>query len=760
MRVRLLIVTILFASVQLISAQNTGGGVRGTLLDKETGVPIAYATVQLDGTSYGSATSETGFYSINQVPPGSYKLIAKFFGYDSLAVDIEIRAGGYINKQILLSQSGINLSDIEISAQKEAAKTEVLVSKITITPKQIRALPSTGGEADIAQYLPVLPGVISTGDQGGQLYIRGGAPIQNKVLMDGLTIYNPFHSIGFFSVFETEAIRSVDVYTGGFGAEYGGRVSAIVDIKTRDGNKKKLGGIISASPFQGKILLEGPLSTFKESGGGSTSFILTGKSSFIDKTSKTLYKYVADSVGLPYNYTDLYGKVSFNAANGSKVNVFGFNYQDKVKYAGIANLDWKANGIGANMSIVPGSSNMIIGANLGYSDYAIDLKEADGYPRKSNISGFNLGLDFTSFGKHDEAKYGFEINNFSTDFSFTNFKKLSIAQQQYTTELSGFVSYKYKWKKLVIEPGFRIQYYASLSETSPEPRIGLKWNVTNKLRVKFAGGLFSQNLLSTVSERDIVNLFVGFLSGPEEQLLNKDETADASSKLQKAVHAIAGVEYDVNDRLTINVEPYLKKFTQLISLNRNKLKFIDPNYETETGDAYGVDFTAKYNKRNFYTWVTYSLGYVNRDDGSQVYPTNFDRRNNINIVTTYNFGKDKTWEFGLRWNYGSGFPFTLTQGFYEFFQFQNGVSTNTNTGNGDLGIIYSSKRNDGRLPDYHRLDLSLKKTFIFSKTSKLEVNGTATNAYDRDNIFYFDRVKYTRVNQLPIMPSLGMIFHF
>ncbi|HMW75583.1 MAG TPA: carboxypeptidase-like regulatory domain-containing protein, partial [Saprospiraceae bacterium] len=355
----------------------TNGGVRGTILDKATGNPVAYAVVQLVGTQYGATSNETGFYSINNVPVGEYVMLVKLFGYDSLSMDVSIKRGGYVNKQILLSESGINLKEFEISAEREAAKTEVLVSKVTVTPKQIRALPSTGGEADIAQYLPVLPGVISTGDQGGQLYIRGGAPIQNKVLIDGLTIYNPFHSIGFFSVFETEAIRSVDVYTGGFGAQYGGRISAIVDIKTKDGNKKRLSGLISGSPFQSKVLLEGPISVLKESGGGSTSFILTGKTSYIDQTSKQLYKRVNNGNGLPFSYTDLYGKVSFNAANGSKVNLFGFNFLDKVKYQGIADLGWKATGGGASLSLIPGSASMLIGANLGYSDYAIDLKEAD-----------------------------------------------------------------------------------------------------------------------------------------------------------------------------------------------------------------------------------------------------------------------------------------------------------------------------------------------------------------------------------------------
>lgn len=751
----LLLIIFLFGSY-ILGAQSKGG-VRGNVLDAKTGVPLAFASVQLKGTTYGSSSNNEGFYSINQVEPGEYTLIIRYFGYDSLAISIKIPRGGYTNKQILLTESGISLADVEISAQKEVRKSEVLVSKVTLTTKQIKALPSTGGEADIAQYLPVLPGVISTGDQGGQLYIRGGAPIQNKVLLDGLTVYNAFHSIGFFSVFETEAIRTVDVYTGGFGAQYGGRISAVVDIKTRDGNKKKLGGIVSASPFQSKILLEGPINPLKESGGGSTSFLITGKKSYIDQTSKTIYKYLKDSTGLPFNFTDLYGKLSFNAANGSKVNLFGFNYQDNVKYSGIADLGWKSNGFGANMSIVPGSSSMIIGGNLSYSDYDIKLVEADGNPRTSKISGIDVGLDFSYFGNRSETKYGFNITNFNTAFKFTNFKGFIINAEQYTTELAGFVSFKYKWDKLVIEPGFRVQYYTTLSEVSPEPRLGLKWNVSDRFRIKFAGGLFSQNLLSTVNEQDIVNLFVGFLSGPEEQV--SDPINNDDSKLQKAVHIIMGGEYDATKNLTLNVEPYLKKFTRLINLNRNKLNVSDPNYQAEIGDAYGIDFSAKYDKNPFYIWVTYSLGYVNRDDGTQKYPTNFDRRHNVNLLLTYSFGKDKTWELGARWNYGSGFPFTLTQGFYQYFGIEN-VSTDVLTTNGKLGIIYSDKRNDGHLPDYHRLDVSLKKTIIFSKSSKMEINATATNIYNRSNIFYFDRVRYTRVNQLPILPSLGIAFHF
>ncbi len=199
------------------------------------------------------------------------------------------------------------------------------ISVNTITPREINQIPTVGGEPDIAQYLQVLPGVISTGDQGGQLYIRGGSPVQNKVLLDGMIIYNPFHSIGLFSVFDADIIRNAEVYSAGFNSQYGGRVSSIMDITSRDGNKKRTSGKISANTFLAKILLEGPLGGRKKDSLNEvvkTSYILSAKSSYLPTTSKFLYTY-ANKEGLPFGFNDIYGKISLSSANGSKINVFG-----------------------------------------------------------------------------------------------------------------------------------------------------------------------------------------------------------------------------------------------------------------------------------------------------------------------------------------------------------------------------------------------------------------------------------------------------
>lgn len=736
------------------------GSLRGHIYDQETGDPILYANIVLKGTDLGAISDVEGFFNFPVVPPGTYELVASYLGYDSLSTAVSIRSGQISYQRLLLTENAISLKEVNVSARREEARSEVQISSLNVSPGQIRSLPSTGGAADIAQYLSLLPGVIFTGDQGGQLYIRGGSPIQNKVLLDGMTIYKPFHSIGFFSVFETETIRSVEVLTGGFNAEYGGRISAIVDIKTREGNKKNFGGYIGLNPFQSNVLLEGPIKKMRQEGGGSISYLFTGKHSYIDQTSKTIYPYTSDTLGLPYSFTDLYGKISFIAENGSKLNVFGFNFKDRVEFAGISDLDWNSVGGGLNFLLVPATTSMIINGKVNFSNYEITLRERTDFPRNSSINGFTAGLDFTFFGRDNEIKYGFEINGFNTDFRFRNFLGIDIEQEDFTTEIAAFVKYKQQLGGLILEPSFRIQYYASLSDFSFEPRLGLKYNATGQLRFKLAGGLYSQNLISTVNERDIVNLFVGFLSGPEETIFKTGTTERTDHRLQTAAHAVAGVELDLTDDITINVEPYYKRFTQLININRNKLDARDPNFATETGDAYGVDLLLHHQGRQLNLWLAYSLGYVNRYDGQQEYPTIFDRRHNLNLLTGYRFGEDLRWEANVRWNLGSGFPFSLTQGFYHLIDFAEGLDTDITTANGELGIIYDEQRNAGRLPYYHRLDLSLKRTFSFSTRSQLELVISLTNAYNRKNIFFFDRVAYDRVDQLPVLPSLGLSFKF
>jgi hypothetical protein len=757
MRFRFATILILICSFPAaLWAQNAT--VRGLVFDKGTGEPVLYTNVILKGKALGAQTNEDGLYNIANVPPGSYIIFCTQLGYDSVEIPITVKPNEILNQKIFLEKSAIELQNVNISAIREEKKTETTVSMTRITAKDIARIPSVGGEADLAQYLQVLPGVVFTGDQGGELYIRGGSPIQNKVLLDGMTIYNPFHSIGLFSVFETDIIRNVKVFTGGFSAEYGDRLSAVLDVTTRDGNKKQFSGKVAVNPFLSKVVLEGPIKKINDAG-SSVSYMFTGKTSYLDQSSKIFYSYV-DTGGLPYSFTDLYGKISLNGSNGSKLSFFGFNFDDHVNYQFVSEYDWKSFGFGTNFVIVPGGSKVLIGGTISYSDYEISLQEGDGLPRTSGINGFDLNIDFTYFVPNGDIKYGFDIGGFRTELQFYNSLGLKIEQNNNTTELSGFIVYKHIFnEKFILEPSLRLQYYASLPAFSPEPRISLKYNLTDNVRLKAAAGLYSQNFISTKSDQDVVNLFTGFLTAPDGQLYDINGEP-VNNNLQRATQAVIGVEADLLDNLELTVEPYFKNFGQLININRSKLLPTDPNFEIEQGQAYGLDFLVKYDYRNFYLWVAYSLGYVTRDNGEQQYPPHFDRRHNLNIVASYTWGKDKSWEVDARFNFGSGFPFTLTQGFYEQINFLDGINTNYTTQNGELGIIYDDSLNTGRLPYYHRVDIAIKKKIQIAENSMLELNASVINVYNRENIFYFDRVNYERVDQLPILPSIGASLTF
>ena len=259
-----------------------------------------FSNVFLKGTTLGCSTNENGYFNITRIPDGKYILCITCVGYDTLTDPISLANGQTINKKYSLKEASMTLETVSITAEKVEARTETKTSMITVTPKTINKIPSVGGQADLAQYLQVVPGVIFTGDQGGQLYIRGGSPIQNKVILDGMVVYNPFHSIGLFSVFDTDIIRNAEVFTGGFGAEYGGRISSVMDITTRDGNKKRLSGKLGASCFGAKLTLEGPIKKAKNPDEMAATFVFSAKNSYLEQTSPILYKYASED-GLPFN---------------------------------------------------------------------------------------------------------------------------------------------------------------------------------------------------------------------------------------------------------------------------------------------------------------------------------------------------------------------------------------------------------------------------------------------------------------------------
>ena len=758
---------------QFLSAQT----IKGVLTDDATGEAVPFANVVLEGTRYGAATDLNGFYLINKMPAGTYTLRVRYVGYEEHTESVTLAKGQTLTRNITLKSTATMLKDVVVTDNRiEERKIQTQVSVEKITASQIQQMPSIGGTADLAQYLQVLPGINSTGDQGGQLYIRGGSMIQNLCLLDGMIVYNPFHSIGLYSIFETDVILNADIYSGGFGAEYGGRLSSVMDITTRDGNKKRHSGKIGLNTFGANVLFEGPLKREHENSPVTVSYLLSAKNSYLSRSSTLIYPYIEG--GLPFDFLDLYGKLSVNSGSGSKINLFGFRFDDQVLgYQALADYHWRNYGAGTSFMLVTGSSSILEG-NVAYSDYLINLADASGYDKYSSINGFNIGLNITNFIGANRLKYGLSMEAYSTDYQHYNAFGIRTRQQENTNNIAAYGTYKIATGKWLIDPGLRYVYYTSLSTGSLEPRLAAKYNATDHFRLKMAGGFYSQIFLDARSDNDIVNLFNGFLTG--SGALDKPSTFqgnDIENCVQKAQHIIFGAEYDFSNHLTANAEVYFKNFSQLLNSNVNKMfdhndqaygprgeyakeEYQLTDYVIESGMAYGADLSLCYEIERLYLWATYSLGWVTRTNEVQTYYPHYDRRNTINLLATYTAGESHQWEFSGRWSYGSGFPFTQTQGMYEQLTFGGGnIADDYRLANGTYGVTYGELYT-GRLPNYHRLDVSIKRKFSIGKRSLLELNASVTNLYNRNNIFYFDRLTFSRIDQLPILYSGGLNFSF
>ncbi len=756
----ILFVSIFFSGI-LAVAQNAV--IKGFTYDESTGESLPYCTIQLMGTSFGALSDVSGAFLINKIPAGTYTVKVSLLGYVDLIDTVEVSNNTTLTKRYSISPNSQTLDAVQIVGENTRKEQETRTSVISVTPKDMGKMPAIGGQPDFAQYLQVLPGIISTGDQGGQLYVRGGTPVQNMLLMDGVILYNPFHSIGIFSVFDMDIMSSADVYTGGFGAEFGGRISSVMDIKTRDGNKKRLAGKVDLNNIGGQLLLEGPLLKLKEDRKTSISFILSGKGSFLDKSSKAFYPYVDNPDGLPYSFWDLYGKLTLATKNGTRWNIFGFNYDDRVKYSSVANYGWDNWGIGSNFLIVPGDAPTTIEGSLAYSKYTSELQDVNFDPRKSSMDGFTFNLGFNYYLGKSLLKVGIDVVGYNTYYEYYTIYHAQRKIEDHTTDMSLFVKYKYNFRnKLLIEPGFRLQYYYSLGEVSPEPRLALKYNILPNLRLKLAAGMYSQNLISIISDRDVVSLFNGFLSSPLESdllpntLINDDK--EVKGRLQKSQHAILGVEYDPINPLSINIEGYFKNFSQLISANRYKMVESDNEFIWEKGQAYGGDISVKYEQKGVYIWFVYSLGWVKRNDGKVNYFPHFDRRHNINLVASYSFGKRRSWEINCRWNFGTGFPFTQTQAYYPHYD-PTYINDDYVSANEDVFFLLA-RLNEARLPSYHRLDLGAKKKFFLGPRHSLELYFSMTNIYNYKNVFYVNRTTNDVVYQLPFLYYFGMTWRF
>jgi hypothetical protein len=754
-----------------VSAQRTT--LKGFVYDANTGQPIPFATISAETTTFGVSTDIQGYFHMEGIRPGIYKVQVRCVGYRPWTEYIDLEENRPVIRNFMLAPESIDLKEVNVKSAKETQQRErVTVSEISILPTEVELTPAVGGMPDLIQRMQVIPGVISRGDVGGQIYIRGGTPVQNKMLLDEAVIYNPVHSIGLFTVFDNDYIRNVDFHTGGFGAEYGGCISSVVNIATQYGNTKRISGKADLSTLVSKLFVEGPLLSDSTMEKSTLSFIFSVKNSHFTQAKKWFYPYLDQE--LPFHFLDLYSKLTLLAGKNLRINLFGFHSQDRVGYSDTpTRYYWKVNGFGGDIQLLPPRASMMIKAYFAGSFYQMTLEEQSYEPRHSNVDHLSFGFRFKRYLKNQTINYGLEVMNLATDYSYYSNPYNAYNQQENSTEISAYLQYHGRFGKLMVDPGIRFQHYASLSRSSLEPRLAIKFAVLENFRLKVAGGIYSQNLISAISDRDIVNFFHGFLSAPVG-LVNEGDGHTADYYLQKSNHLIGGMELDFFSKLFINAEVYYKYYPQLLNFNKHKIlneqkypdqpKYLTRDFIVESGYARGLDifvlFDDQFRRLELgYSYAITKRTYNDPEMGKIEYYPQYDRRHNLNLSGSIQFGNNHSWEVNSRWNFGTGFPFTPSLGYYEAITFDENANINHLTVNGMPGIIYG-KYNSARLQPYHRLDISVKKRINLNGMSVLEIELSIVNAYNRKNVFYTDRMTNQQVYQLPFLPAMRISVDF
>jgi hypothetical protein len=734
-----------------------GSIIRGHARDGSSGEAIPSVVATLEGTDLGDITDNDGYFMIADVPPGAYELRVTALGYDELRHDVLIVGDTTVTLDFRLTTAPIPLQEVKVTAQRAEFKQEVRVSSLSMTRGQLRTTPFVV-ESDLFRALQALPGIVAANDFSAASFVRGGNADQNLVLLDGVSIYNPTHLGGLFSVFDPDIVSSADLLTGGFPAEYGGRLSSVLDIATRTGNSRALTGNIASSMLASKALVEGPIpnDTLPGALNPRGSFFISGRRTYFDQLLSLI------GYSFPYYFYDVTGKASFNYAEDTKLALSGFSSTDRFDLGQDQSrifMDW-GNRLASLSWHQYWTPRLGVLSLLTYNNYFYDIDIAnDLIGVHDTISEYALKTHATyQLSGENELSAGLEAeySTFTYKAGFLGGFKFDITGQPLLT--SAFVQAKLKpTSQLLVQPGLRLDYYWITGDVSakylrPSPRLSFKYFLNDIFAIKGALGRYHQYVSALYPDfSPIPSLFFWVP-------IFGDYTP------QQADHAILGAERWLDENTNLTLEGYYKRYGKIYQMSNNARpdSLETTLFEAGAGRSLGLDVLLRRDWGKLTGWISYSLCYARVNYGGQEYAPSYDRRHILNLVLNYALPAG----YGLtaHWSYGSGMPYTATVGYYRRWHYGNGYDSDHLEHDWvDIG----SGKNAARYPDYHRLDLGFEKTFNVAK-SKLTLQLQVINVYNQKNLLLYqwdyskELVKPQRrdVNQLPLLPSFGLKWSF
>ncbi|MFD2573492.1 TonB-dependent receptor domain-containing protein [Spirosoma soli] len=800
MRLRLYCLFFQLVTISSLLAQNSPARFTVSGYVRETGSQEALigVNVYLPGTSTGTTTNTYGFYSITLPVQDSTRLAFSFVGYETISRTLSLRANATLNVSLT---PGRVLSEVEVKAGRtdERVSESPQMSRIDIPVTQIKKIPAFLGEKDVLKVLQLMPGVQKGSEGQTGIYVRGGGPDQNLIILDDAIVYNANHLFGFFSVFNGDALKSVELTKGGFPARFGGRLSSVIELNMKDGNREKLHGEGGIGLIASRLVLEGPLTKNKRG-----SFLVSGRRTYLDVVAAPLIRAQTDGeTNAGYYFYDLNAKANYDFGQKDKVYVSGYFGRDRF-YA-------RDSGEGTDVGLSWGNAtgtlrwnhlfNQKLFSNLSliYSDYKFQISSDEKNSRgednfslryNSGIRDFSLkyDVDFYPTPQHS-LRMGLQSIYHRFTPSAVVLKNADINQLRLDVEnidvLESGLYAEDTWRpsdRWRINGGLRLSYFQQkeVGYLRPEPRLSAAYNLKPDLSVKASYALMNQyiHLLSNTGIGLPTDLWV--------------PTTDRI-KPQQSQQVAIGIAKDFSDRgLALTVEGYYKTMNNIINYKEGAsfLLIDDPtsaeavrwedNVTSGRGWSYGAEFLLQKKVGRFSGWAGYTLSWTQwqfpeLNGGRPFYPR-YDRRHDISLVGIYELSKRVT--LSATWVYGTGQALTVPVGRYNTYQpgsspFYTGSNTIIQSlfHNSRLVEDYGTQKNSFRAEAYHRFDVGIQ----FHKQKKHHERTwefSLYNAYNRRNPFFYQlesvsqgngqpsRTGLFRYSVFPVVPAFSYNFKF
>jgi len=747
----------------------------GTITDGETGETLIGAKVEIIDANKATVTNEYGFYSITIPSTDTIVISASYIGMETFY----LRLPGMNDTKwnIELMPGTTTLDEVIIVADQLRDKmSSTQMSMEQISAKTSKVLPALFGEVDIIKTLQLKAGVSSGSEGSTGLYVRGGAGDQNLIMLDEATVYNANHLFGFFSTFNSDAIKDVRLFKGGFPAQYGGRLSSVIDVRMKDGNNKKLSGSGGIGLITSRLTLEGPI-------GENTSFVVSGRRTYVDLITNAINKSQEDKPDfnkIPgYNFYDLNAKINTKLGEKDRIYLSGYFGKDQFSLKD-STLDlgfsWGNATLTARWNHIF-NNKLFANTSFIFSDYNYDIS--------NEISGFSFSLGSKirnyagkmDFSYNPNSKHSIKMGISTTYYDFTVGRLKAGSDDGSISFSSGidrtgmeyglYISDEFEIiKNLKANAGLRLSGWTSNNyfDGGIEPRLALLYEVNPRWSIK-GGYARMKQYVHLISNSGI--------SLPTDVWYPSTNAVHP----QRSDQVSAGFSYLIAKGLLLTNEYYYKWLKNQVDFRDGANLFLNDEIEREfefgKGYAYGTELSLEKDFGKLSGWIAYTLAFVKRGgfpgimDGRYFSPR-YDRRNDIKVVATYKF--NRRWTASATWVYGSG-DLAWLPGGRALFQDIKGGSIDPVT------PIYGD-RNTFRLPAYHRGDISVIY-YMFPKWGESNLSLSIYNVYDRRNPYFLtletefktvkqgevevkipEKISARQVSLFPILPSITWNFNF